>query len=123
MGGYDNGGSDLDALAAGGCSEPSSIAETFRGFNSNPGYNPSGHGNKRINEAAQLLTMDDLNALFDIFTKADQSGDGVCSREELIQTFDLQNPDDYQKVELMMHNLDENGNGEVDFAEFVNWGA
>jgi len=67
----------------GGC-EPSSIAETFRSYDSNPRYNIGGHGQKRINEAAQLLSMDDLNALFDIFTKADMSGDGVCSKQELI---------------------------------------
>jgi Ca2+-binding EF-hand superfamily protein len=27
------------------------------------------------------------------------------------------------KIHLMMTSLDENNNGEIDFAEFVNWGA
>ena len=123
---YDDNRSEEDSSdneAVGGCDDPSSIAETFRNYDDEYASPRNGHGESRINEAAQLLTMDDLNSLFDIFTKADRSGDGVCSKDELIDVFNLQDEDDEEKIELMMDNLDENGNGEVDFAEFVNWGS
>ena len=44
--------------------------------NSNPG---KGHGEQKLTPAASMLSMDELNSLYDIFQQADVSGDRMVS--------------------------------------------
>ena len=69
-----------------------------------------------------LLTMDDVNNMYDTYKAADLNSDGEISRKEIVKAFKMDRNDE-EKIMLMMKSLDTDRSGAVDFAEFMNWGS
>lgn len=64
-------------------------------------------------------TLEKDRALFKAFNYFDKDGDGCVSREEFYEACAKLSPDlDAAEISLLFGELDEDGNGEIDFAEF-----
>ena len=69
----------------------------------------------------QLITKDERNELMKTFTAWDKNGDGVLSKEEILEgyrnTYGSCDPDE---VDNMIKSVDLDGNGVIDYNEFLN---
>ena len=69
----------------------------------------------------QLITKDERNELMKQFTAWDKNGDGVLSKEEILEgyrnTYGSADPDE---VDNMIKSVDLDGNGVIDYNEFLN---
>ena len=69
----------------------------------------------------QLTTKEERNELMKTFTEWDKNGDGVLSKEEILEgyrnTYGSADPDE---VDNMIKSVDLDGNGVIDYNEFLN---
>ena len=69
----------------------------------------------------QLITKEERNELMKQFTEWDKNGDGVLSKEEILEgyrnTYGSADPDE---VDNMIKSVDLDGNGVIDYNEFLN---
>ena len=69
----------------------------------------------------QLITKEERNELMKTFTEWDKNGDGVLSKEEILEgyrnTYGSADPDE---VDNMIKSVDLDGNGVIDYNEFLN---
>ena len=72
--------------------------------------------------ANHLQSQETMNKLKDSFQKFDKNGDGVLERDELIEGYMLLGKKKEEAVEIVnkiMKEIDINGNGTVDYSEFI----
>ena len=69
----------------------------------------------------QLISKEERNELMKQFTEWDKNGDGVLSKEEILEgyrnTYGSADPDE---VDNMIKSVDLDGNGVIDYNEFLN---
>lgn len=80
------------------------------------------HNGQPLDETISLLTMKDMNALYNVYKAADSNGNGFITKDEIARAFGL-HPADQEKINLMLKTIDSDNSGFIDFAEFVNWGS
>ena len=69
----------------------------------------------------QLTTKEERNELMKIFTEWDKNGDGVLSKEEILEGYrNVYGSVDEDEVENMIKSVDLDGNGVIDYYEFLN---
>jgi calmodulin len=70
------------------------------------------------------LTDDELEEIREIFSHYDRNGNGVIDRSELGSLFRALDEDmSDEEIEAGMQAIDDNGNGQVEFEEFLAWWA
>jgi calcium-dependent protein kinase len=85
------------------------------------------HVERKIQQAAlifmvnHLLTAKDKDGLMEIFLSLDKNGDGIITKEELLQalTITLGEHEAQREIEKTMSNIDIDKNGYIDFNEFI----
>ena len=71
--------------------------------------------------ASQLLNRDESKKLAETFRNIDKNGDGVLSKEELMEAYTqtMGREEANDEVEKIMRQVDVNGSGFIDYTEFV----
>jgi len=81
---------------------------------------PSGGGGRSSGRLHPALSADDLQEFQEIFNLVDTDRGGTIGTEELARLMDtLGIRTTQEELKLMVSEIDENGNGEIDFDEFV----
>lgn len=76
---------------------------------------------ENMTAAAEALTADQIQAFKEAFDLFDNNGGGTIDAQELKQTLDSVGIDiETEDIEDVMKRMDEDGNGEIDFEEFLN---
>jgi calcium-dependent protein kinase len=69
----------------------------------------------------QLTSCEDIKSLRETFTEWDKNGDGVLSKEEIMAGYqDIYGSVDEEEIDKMIKSVDLDGNGVIDYNEFLN---
>lgn len=71
--------------------------------------------------ASQLISVEEKEHLEKIFKALDKNGDGHLSKEEILEGYEehFGVPINEEEVDKMMKNVDMDGNGVIEYTEFV----